>query len=181
YSTEITTSLSLSELVRVLQEKVFPSLLIRQSAFLRVDQDSLLALSTTGLDKERLPTGQDVQKLVAQSGVYRSTDLSGEDPYPWIRLILPLKLGEQLIGFWLFGRRDPDDLYSQQEIPVLSSLANLTSIMLSNILQTENLKAMYEANIGRYEQEKLRLSRDLHDSILNEMAALLMRDDSLIF
>jgi signal transduction histidine kinase len=181
YSTEITTSLSLPELIQVLQEKVFPSLLIRQFVFLQVDHGSLHILSTMGLDKEPLPTEQDIQIFVAQSGVYHSTDLSSDDPYSWIRLILPLKLGDQLIGFWLFGRRDPDDLYSQQEIPVLSSLANLTSIMLSNILQTENLKAMYEANIGRYEQEKLRLSRDLHDSILNEMAALLMRDDALIF
>jgi len=181
YSTEITTSLSLSELVRVLQEKVFPSLLIRQFAFLQIDQSFLRKLSTMGLNKEPLPTGQDVPTLMAQSGTYRSVDLSSDDLYPWIRLILPLKLGEQLIGFWLFGRRDPDDLYSQQEIPILSSLANLTSITLSNILQTDNLKAMYEANIGRYEQEKLRLSRDLHDSILNEMAALLMRDDALIF
>ncbi len=146
-----------------------------------MDQGSLHILSTMGLGKERLPTGQDVQTLVAQSGVYLSTDLSRDEPYSWIRLILPLKLGDQLIGFWLFGRRDPDDLYSQQEIPILSSLANLTSITLSNIRQTDHLKAMYEANIGRYEQEKLRLSRDLHDSILNEMAALLMRDDALIF
>ncbi len=181
YSTEITTSLSLSELTQVLQEKVFPSLLIRQFAFLQVDQGSLHILSTMGLGKEPLPTGQDIQTLVAQSGVYLSTDLSRDEPYSWIRLILPLKLGDQLIGFWLFGRRDPDDLYSQQEIPILSSLANLTSITLSNIRQTDHLKAMYEANIGRYEQEKLRLSRDLHDSILNEMAALLMRDDALIF
>jgi len=82
---------------------------------------------------------------------------------------------------WLLGRRDPDDLYSQQEIPVLSSLANLTAIALSNILQTERLKSMYETNISRYEEEKLRLAHDLHDSILNEMAALLMRGDAPVF
>ena len=37
YSTHITTSLSLSDLVRVLCEEVFPSLLIRQFAFLQYD------------------------------------------------------------------------------------------------------------------------------------------------
>jgi signal transduction histidine kinase len=181
YSTEITVSLSLSELIQVLQAKILPSLLVRQFAFLQIDQGSLSVLSTMGLAKEPLPARQDVPTLLTQSGTYRSVDLASDSLYPWIRLILPLKLGEQLIGFWLFGRRDPDDLYSQQEIPILSSLANLTSITLSNLQQTDNLKAMYEANIGRYEQEKLRLSRDLHDSILNEMAALLMRDDALIF
>jgi signal transduction histidine kinase len=182
FSTEITTSVSLPGLTRVLNEEVFPSLLVRQFAFLQYDQGSLTVLSTMGLDPEQLPEERYIPDLIARSGFYNSPVATAADqPYSWIRLVLPLKLGEELIGFWLLGRRDPDDLYSQQEIPVLSSLANLTSIALSNILQTERLKAMYEANIGRYEQERLRLSRDLHDSILNEMAALLMRSDSPVF
>ena len=182
FSTRITTSVSLPGLIRVLQEEVFPSLLIRQFAFLQYDQGSLTVLSTMGLDAEQLPFEQDVSELIARSGFYRSPDpATANQPYSWIRLVLPLQLGDELIGFWLLGRRDPDDLYSQQEIPVLSSLANLTAIALSNILQTERLKTMYEANIGRYEHERLRLSRDLHDSILNEMAAMLMRGDAPVF
>lgn len=182
FSTQITTSISLPELVRVLQEDVLPSLLIRQFAFLQYDQGSLTVLSTMGLEAQQLPFEQNISELVARSGFYRSPDSgSANQPYSWVRLVLVLKLGDQLIGFWLLGRRDPDDLYSQQEIPVLISLANLTAIALSNILQTERIKTMYEANIGRYEQERLRLSRDLHDSILNEMAALLIRSDAPVF
>jgi signal transduction histidine kinase len=179
YSTHITTSLSLPDLIRVLHEEVFPSLLIRQFAFLHIEQGSVNVVSTMGVDKEQIPGEKELPDLIARSGFYRSPDLSAADqPHAWIRLVLSLKLGDQLIGFWLLGRRDPDDLYSQQEIPVLSSLANLTAIALSNILQTERLKSMYETNISRYEEEKLRLAHDLHDSILNEMAALLMRDDA---
>jgi len=179
YSAHITTSLSLPDLIRVLQEEVFPSLLIRQFAFLHIDQGSVNVLSTMGLSTEQIPAEKDVPGLIARSGFYRFPDLSAADqPHAWIRLVLSLRLGDQLIGFWLLGRRDPDDLYPQQEIPVLSSLANLTAIALSNILQTERLKAMYETNISRYEQEKLRLAHDLHDSILNEMAAILMRADA---
>ena len=179
FSTQITTSVSLSGLTRVLREQVFPSLLIRQYAFLQYDQGSLTVLDAMGLTPEQLPEEGYIPDLIAWSGFYRSPDPSAADqPYSWIRLVLPLKLGDELIGFWFLGRRDPDDTYSQQEIPVLSSLTNLTSIALSNILQTERLRSMYESNIGRYEQERLRLSRDLHDSILNEMAALLMRSDS---
>ena len=174
FSTQITTSVSLSDLIRVLQVTVFPSLLIRHFAFLQYDAGSLHVLSTMGLDAELIPKEQDIPDLNARSGLYRFPDSREADPfYSWIRLILPLKLGDRLIGFWLLGRRDPDDLYSQQEIPILSSLANLTAIALSNILQTERLKSMFESNISRYEEERLRLAHDLHDSILNEMAALL--------
>jgi signal transduction histidine kinase len=182
FSTQITTSISLSDLIRVLHDEVFPSLLIRQFAFLQYDQGALQVLSSRELDIEQLPEEQDVPALIARSGFYRSPDsLSADQPYSWIRLVLPLKLGDQLLGFWLLGRRDPDDLYSQQEIPILNSLANLTAISLSNIIQTERLRAMYEANIDRYEQERFRLAHDLHDSILNEMAAMMIRTDVSVF
>ncbi|MDQ2691540.1 MAG: ATP-binding protein [Chloroflexota bacterium] len=182
FSTHISTSLVLPDLIRVLQEEVFPRLLIRQFAFLHHDQDSLNVLSTMGLTGEHLPGEKDVPYLLEQAGKYRSPDLlSADPPYPWVRLILPLRLGDRLIGFWLFGRRDPDDLYVQQEILTLTSLANLTAIALSNILQTERLRAMYEANINRYEEERVSWARDLHDSILNELAALTHRRDVPVF
>jgi signal transduction histidine kinase len=182
FSTHITTSISLPDLIRVLREEVLPSLLIRQFAFLHYDQGSLNIVSTMGLDTELLPDGKSVADLLAQSGFYRSPDLAeAGQPNAWIRLVLPLRLSDQLMGFWLLGRRDPDDLYPQQEIPTLSSLANLTAIALSNILQTERLTAMYQANINRYEQERVSWARDLHDIILNELAALPIRSDAPVF
>jgi signal transduction histidine kinase len=182
FSTHITTSVSLSDLIRVLQEEVLPSLLIRQFAFLHYDQNSLHVLFTMGLDRESLPRDKDVPDLLARAGSYRSSELADiEQPYGWIRLVLPLKLGEQLLGFWLLGRRDPDDFYSQQEILTLTSLANLTAIALSNILQTERLTSMYQANINRYDQEHVSWARDLHDIILNELAALPIRSDAPAF
>ncbi|HJQ15078.1 MAG TPA: ATP-binding protein, partial [Anaerolineales bacterium] len=182
FSTHITTSISLADLIRVLQEEVFPSLLIRQFAFLQYEQGSLNALSTVGLYDEPLPSEMDISYLMEQSGKYRSPDLmTGEQSFPWVRLILPLRLGNQLHGFWLLGRRDPDDLYPQQDNLTLSSLANLTAIALSNILQTERLTSMYQANINRYEEERVSLARDLHDSILNELAALPIRSDAPVF
>jgi two-component system sensor histidine kinase DegS len=182
FSTHITTSISVPDLIRVLQEEVLSSLLIRQFAFLRHDQGSLNVLSTMGLQGDALPGEHDVAYLMDQFGIYRSPDLSTDNqPFPWIRLILPLKLGDRLLGLWLLGRRDPDDLYPQQEILTLTSLANLTAIALSNILQSERLTSMYQTNINRYEEERVSLARDLHDSILNELAALPIRGDAPAF
>lgn len=179
FSSHITASVSLPDLIRVLQEEVFPSLLIRQFAFLRYEQGSLKVLSTVGLDAEPLPGEKDLTYLLARSVFYRSPDFEDSDqPFAWVRLVLPLKLEDQPLGFWLFGRRDPDDFYSQQDILTLTSLANLTAIALSNILQTERLTSVYQANINRYEEERVSLARDLHDSISNELAALPIRSDA---
>ena len=180
FSNRITTSNSLSDLVRVIDEEIIPSLLIRQFVFLHTENESIRVFSKTGVTEDQIPKAQDITHLLTQTDIYLSPVLN-DQPYSWIRLILPLKFGDDTIGLWLFGRRDPDDLYSQLEIPIIKSLANQTAVALSNILQTERIKAMNEANIDRFEQEKLRLSRDLHDSILNLIATLLMRTDAPVF
>jgi signal transduction histidine kinase len=176
YSARITTSTSLAGLQRLLKEEILPSLLVRQFAFLRLDQDSLQPLLVLGLPQSWIPGNEQTTSLITIAGKYLPPSRSGGDQaLLWVRLVLPLRLDDKLIGFWLFGRRDPDDVYAQAEIPVLQSLADQTAIALSNITQTERLKTIYQADINRYEQERLRLAHDLHDSVLNQMAAMLMK------
>jgi signal transduction histidine kinase len=179
YSARITTSASLSSLLQLLEDEVLPSLFVRQFAFLELERAHPKLLLNKGVTSEQALNGYDFSKLVAQSGSYRPIHLLNESfPYSWVRLVFPLKVGNNVLGFWLFGRRDPDDVYAQAEIPVLQSLANQTAIALSNILQTERLRAMYQANVDRYEEERLRLALELHDSILNQLAVLMMNMDT---
>jgi signal transduction histidine kinase len=178
YSSRITTSASLSDLLRLLDDELFPSLLIRQFAFIHLSNGSSKALLIKGITDDQLPGANNIDKLIDSAGRVRTPISPNDDPtLSWIRLILPLKIGEDLIGLWLLGRRDPDDLYPQAEIPILQALANQTAIALSNILQTERLRSLYQENINRYEQERLRLALDLHDSVLNQMAVLSMNLD----
>jgi signal transduction histidine kinase len=177
FSARIVTSTTLPDLLRLLEEEVFPSLLIRQYIFVQFSESWTKILLVREVDPEKVRQ-EAIMDFVA------SGTMGGWVPYPaegrlfgWVRLGLPLKIGSELIGVWLLGRRDPDDHYSQAELSILVSLANQTAVALSNIIQTERLKAMYEANIHRYEEERLRLARELHDSLLNEMAAMLMKHD----
>ena len=178
YSDRITTSLSLSSLMQLLEAEVLPSLFVRQFSFLKLENGSPEPLLVKGVTAEQVLNGYDFSELTAQAGKYRSYNLLNENlPYSWVRLFLPLKVGPNVLGFWLFGRRDPDDVYTQTEIPVLQSLANQTAVALSNILQTERLRAMYQANVNRFEDERLYLALELHDSILNQLAVLQMNLD----
>lgn len=177
YSAHITTSLTMHDLSRVITEEILPSLLTRQFAFFYSDQDRLKLITLVGVSEEQLPNEQDIYAWQPQFGRYRPVAVESTQPYDWIRLILPLKLGTRTIGFWLLGRRDPDDWYPQAEISILQSLANQTAVALSNFQQTEQIREMYEANIQRHEQERQKLARDLHDSVLNELAALATSDD----
>lgn len=169
YSARITTSTSTTHLLGLLNDEVFPSLLIRQYAFLQLSNGSFKTLLTKNIAADQLPGQKDTEGLTSRAGKYIPNTSSESE---WMRLILPLKVGDSLIGFWLLGQRDPDDLYSQAEIPILQSLANQTAVALSNILHAEQLRKLFQSDVERYEQERLSLARDLHDSVLNQLAAL---------
>ncbi len=177
YSARIVTSDTLSGLLKLLQDEVFPSLLIRQYAFVRNLKTSAPVLLSENVTQDQVRDEALLGLLASASAGSLPPSSKQGQPFDWVQLMLPLRFGSDLIGIWLLGRRDPDDLYPQLELPILQSLANQTAVALSNIIQTERIKTMYDANINRYEQERLRLAHDLHDSVLNEMAGMLMKHD----
>lgn len=163
YSSRIAACEDLPSLLALLEDEVFPSLLVRQYAFLRSQDKVLSAL----LAKDILDESFDFDLLSQKAGYYLPPLPPDQD---WTRLILPLKVGDKTLGFWLLGRRDPDDLYPQIEIPILQSLADQTAIALSNILNSEQLRTYYQADLETIANERIRISRDLHDNILGRLA-----------
>ncbi len=179
FSARIVASNTLADLARLLAQDVFPSLFVRQYAFVRTRNPSAEVMLSKEVTID-LEGHEALTNWLASSPTGNlSLLLKNDSRFGWVHLVLPLKIGSELIGMWLLGRRDPDDYYPQAEVPILQSLANQTAVALSNIVQTERLKAMYHANITRYEQERNRLGRDLHDSVLNEMAAILIKHEEL--
>ncbi len=179
YSARIATSTSFTALEQLLTAEVLPSLLVKQFVFLQTTRPHGLVMAID-VEQAQIPDRPSLPPIISQAGKYRPLAQVDQDkPYSWIRLVLPLKVGDELIGLWLLGRRDPDDYYSKADISVIESLANQTAIALSNLLQTEQLKTVYQADINRHEQERLSLARDLHDSILNQLASLLMNLDGV--
>lgn len=180
YAARITTSKSLRDLQKLIEKDILPSLLVRQFVSLKFDERGAPRLFfAIGIAEEQYPHEADIPEFVAAAGKSRPfAQLVETQPYSWVRLVLPLKTGEKLIGLWLFGRRDPDDLYPQSEIPVLQSLADQTAIAQSNLLQTEHLKMFYMADIDRHELERQSLAYELHDRVLHKMANLITNPEA---
>ena len=169
YSSRIAACISSNDLLQLLENEVFPSLFIRQYAFLQITDGKPKPLLVKNVSTQDLPTEDGINSMVERGGTYLPALSPSDD---WVRLILPLKAGDSFIGLWLLGKRDPDDLYAQIEIPILQAIAHQTAIALSNTLQTEQLLKLYQANINRNEKERLAIARDLHDSVLNQLGAL---------
>jgi signal transduction histidine kinase len=183
YSERITTSLEKTSLVRLITNEVLPSLFIRESALVRLEDDKhIAAYYFSRVEDHQLPKDDDIPFLLSQVGGFRSRPSSSDDEQPlsWIRVILPLKVGGDLLGLWLLGCRDPDDYYALAEISVLQTITNQTAIAFVNIEQAERLRALHQANVERHELERTNLARDLHDDVLNQLAVLSMKVDQEI-
>jgi signal transduction histidine kinase len=177
YTDRIATSLDTTSLVALIKEKVLPSLLIRQSALLNLSKEQQVSVVYYhGIAVDQLPPEIQIARLSSNRQVIHN-DINGEDGHAWVRLALPLRVGDELVGLWLMGRRDPDNVYTNNEIATLRTLANQTAIALANINQAEMLQMLYRANISSQEIERERLARDLHDVVLNQLAIMIMKLD----
>jgi signal transduction histidine kinase len=178
FVTRLVVSADQAELLRLLRTEILPSLLVKQSALVLLEEAGTSnCLYCDQVGERQLPAKGQLSALVADGDLYQP---AGEpiDADDWIRLVLPLRLNGQMTGLWMFGRRDPDDLYSQSDIRVLRALADQMAITLAHIQQTNQLRRLYQANITRQETERAQLARDLHDEILNELGVLANRSPS---
>lgn len=173
YATQITTSLELKHLLSLLQEQIFPSLMVRQAVLLQLDEDGRCTLlGKMGVDDDQLPSHDDLSELLEQKGRTRRTSEPLVACCPWVSVILPLQIEQKTIGLWLLGRRDPDDFYAQTEIITLQAIANQSAIALTNIAQAEQLRTLHQTSIDRQESERREIAHELHDVVLNQLAVL---------
>jgi len=112
YSARISASTSIPGLLQLLEHEVIPSLLVRQFAFLQVLNGEVGTLLMKDAEAGQLPRAEDIDDLLKLAGKPHPTlPSNGESPYSWIHLVLPLRASGNLTGLWLFGHRDPDDIY----------------------------------------------------------------------
>ena len=175
HAAQVATKVSQQALADLLAQEVLPRLLVRQWALVGCEAGRLSLLRAAGVEAAQLPQDGQMAALQALAGRYLPP---GEpSPCPWARVILPLNVGDKLIGLWLLGRRDPDDFYAGLEITALQAVAAQTAIALANISQTERLRLLHQINIERQEVERTRLARELHDEVLNQLGILINYED----
>jgi signal transduction histidine kinase len=179
FRTLIVSRLEMLQLLDVLRREVLPTLVIRQAALLRFDDaGGLTRLLAEGVEEGQLPSQADIPVLLDEAGRYRPLPKPHQPmTCPWVRLVLPLVIDEKTIGLWLLGRHDPDDYYSRAEIEFLRVLADYLAVALAHLQQTERLHSLNQANVIRQEAERAALARDLHDQVLNGLAALNIATD----
>ncbi|NIW45354.1 MAG: hypothetical protein GWN30_11545 [Gammaproteobacteria bacterium] len=169
-STQDTASIS-----SMMGSLILPGLQIRQSVLIEIQSEQLIrVLDQRGVADVQLPTRDEILQLLNQEErVISPKELKNFIPQKrWIRVVLPLVFDQELIGVWLLGRRDPNDLYEDHVVQALETIAQQTTIAIINHQKSARLRSLFEANINRHEVERANLARELHDDTLNNLALL---------
>ncbi len=95
-----------------------------------------------------------------------------------LELLCPIKCRGKLIGILALGRKQSDTLYSHEDIELVMSMASQAGIIIENARMFDSLKKqqlqveqlLTQAVLGQ-EEERERISIDLHDSVAQWLVA----------
>ncbi|MFQ5872433.1 MAG: ATP-binding protein [Dehalococcoidia bacterium] len=99
-----------------------------------------------------------------------------------VQLLIPLRHREELAGILVLARKRSQEPYSEEDLGLLRAVANQTAMGLENarlfasvVSQRTRLEHLLERVIGAQEDERKRLSLELHDSPVQWLTSAVYR------
>ncbi len=142
FANRVPSGLDRANLIDLIKSDILPSLLIRQSCLLLLEDQKIVGqLFEQQLgQQETAVMHKNLQEIMRLSGLYRPPLVDTYEPKDWIRLAILLKVRNEVKGLWLFGKRDPDDFYPQTDVELLNTLANQVAPVIESIQLYEALQ-----------------------------------------
>jgi signal transduction histidine kinase len=171
-------------LEELLTQELPLTLHIRRSVLLLPDDYQLTSMKEQGF---QLPVNHAAVRWVASAGEAQRADhgrlqtliQQGRTDLAWTRVWAPLMRGAELTGMWLLGEREGDRSYSPEDLGWLTSVGREAAGVLQAIQHAEHermaaseIRALYRQMVTTRENERGRLSRELHDGVLQDLCAV---------
>jgi signal transduction histidine kinase len=119
------------------------------------------------------------EALIAGRGRLRELVQQGPAEFDWACVWVPLMRGVDLRGLWLLGSRNDNLRYSPQDLRWLTAVGRQAAVVLDAIHYAEQerraaseIRALYRQVVETREVERGRLSRELHDGVLQDLCAV---------
>ena len=192
FSRDLARALDTASLVELLVQRLSKTMRIKRAALLLLEGKYLIMRGTIGLEESKcssysinmagplsLCLQESVDPLNTQLLRIKLRAEAQEDVPPWSRLWVPIILDQKLQGVLILGGRPADDLYSQEDLQILGTLARQVAIAIQNVYLFETLRqsleekiALYHQLVGIREEERKRLAWDLHDQVIQDLSFL---------
>ncbi len=140
-----------------------------------------------GSGEVSLPIHHPAVRLVASSGEAQKADRGrllelvqqSRTDLGWAEVWVPMMRGSGLRGMWLLGERDGGLTFAPEDLNWLAAIAREAAAVLEAIQYAEHernvaseMRALYRQMVKTRESERGRISRELHDGVLQDLSAV---------
>jgi signal transduction histidine kinase len=192
YGRRMASLMDREALVQLLAVTVPEALDTSRATVLLADGHDLVSKNVTtspadaGEPRLRLPVLHAAVRWVASGGEatqvggrLRELIRQGRLALDWTAVWVPLMRGTDLYGLWLLGERAGRLAYAPEDLRWLTTLARQAAVVLETIRYAEQeqlvaheMQALYRQAVSARESERGRLSRELHDGVLQDLCAV---------
>ncbi len=176
-SRQLAQTLDRNQFIELLTAELPRQMGIRQAEILLADGDRLIP------EKSESPvtcTMDDdlCRELMSSHAPMRASylwSLIGSQPNPdWeqlktVQVFAPLIFKDELQGILILGQRVAGDVYSDQDLSIIATVAEQGVLALVNVLLFEKQRRLAQQLVRLAEEERKRLASDLHDTVLQDL------------
>ena len=166
-------------LVNLLTDDLAKQMGIQQKAFFLTEGDNLTRQPPTGdetflarLDDELCLTLLDAQSPVRAQNLWGLLPASSQEnwqQFAWGELFVPIIFENHLQGILILGSRIAGDIYSDQDLHILATVAHQGALASANVQLIETLRGLSQQLVRAKEAERKQLALDLHDGVLQNL------------
>lgn len=184
YGRKMTSAPDRQALGQLLTTELPQALRVKRAALLLPEAYQLVSVYADDL---RLPVSHAAVRWVASGGEAQRADRGrlheliqqGRADLAWTQVWVPLMRGTDLRGMWLLGARDDNIRYAPQDLRWLTAVAREATAVLEATHYAEQerqtaseMRALYRQVVSAQEMERGRLTRELHDGVLQDLCAV---------
>lgn len=89
--------------------------------------------------------------------------------FEWGQVFAPLIAESKLQGILILGQRASGDVYSDQDLRIIATVAEQGALAAANLQLVETLRGLAQQLVRSEEEQRKRLASDLHDTVLQEL------------
>ena len=89
--------------------------------------------------------------------------------FSWAQLFVPIVHRDTLYGVLILGDRTTGDIYSNQDLQIIGTVGQQAALSIANIILVETLRGLAQQMVRSDEEQRKKVARDLHDSVLQNL------------
>ena len=177
-SDNLAQTLNRGTLVHLLTEQVAKEMGIVRTALLSLADGQLVQQASENQPFEVLGDNEVCEYLLMAGTPMRAATFWPElseasrlqwASFDWGEIFIPLVHEGELHGVLVVGSRIAGDLYSEQDLKILSVVAQQGALATANVRLVEKLRGLTQRLVRTDEGKRKDLARDLHDTVLQNL------------